>query len=35
VKKLPMVFRTIRGNQVDEKVLRELVDIVRKSHSAE
>jgi transcriptional regulator with XRE-family HTH domain len=35
VKKLPVLFRTIRGNQVTENTLHNLVEVIRKSHSAE
>jgi transcriptional regulator with XRE-family HTH domain len=35
VEKLPMVFRTMRGDPVSEESLRKLAQIIRKSHSAE
>lgn len=31
VKKLPLVFRTLRGQQIDEEKLDELADVIRKS----
>ena len=34
VNKLPILFRTLRGNQVDETVLDELVKVIRKSRRA-
>jgi transcriptional regulator with XRE-family HTH domain len=35
VKKLPVLFRTMRGHAVGEKTLHELVEVIRKSHRAE
>lgn len=34
VDKLPMLFRTLRGNQIDETMLDELVKVIRKSRRA-
>ena len=35
VKKLPVLFRTMRGDQIKGGVLPDGVDVVRKTHSAE
>jgi transcriptional regulator with XRE-family HTH domain len=35
IEKLPMVFRTMRGDPINEKGLRKLAQVIRKSHSAE
>jgi transcriptional regulator with XRE-family HTH domain len=35
VEMLPMVFRTMRGDPINEKSLRKLAQIIRESHSAE
>jgi transcriptional regulator with XRE-family HTH domain len=35
VEKLPVVFRTLRGDPVNKDGLRKLAQVIRKSHSAE